>query len=241
MFEIGTSLREARLRKGIEIPEAERATKIRAKYLRALETESFDILPGQAYIKSFLRSYADYLGLDGQLFVDEYTSRFWIDEEPGPIRSRRIRIREHHHKRAERRMVVLTVVGIAVVTALVIAAWNYGDPDTADTKIPNLRPAAARTHVPSRTRPCSSFARSTARRCSSRGRAVSTGEVLFQGTLEKGEKQRFVGKRLWLNVGTPENLVATLGGRGRRWARAARRSSPSPATGDLDVQLRLET
>ncbi|MGH3142456.1 MAG: helix-turn-helix domain-containing protein, partial [Gaiellales bacterium] len=101
MFEIGPSLREARLHKGVEIPDAERATKIRAKYLRALETESFDVLPGQAYIKSFLRSYADYLGLDGQLFVDEYTSRFWVDEESGPVRTRRIRIRERHHRRAE--------------------------------------------------------------------------------------------------------------------------------------------
>ena len=132
MFEIGSSLREARLRKGIEINDAERDTKIRGKYLRALETESFDVLPGQAYIKSFLRSYADYLDLDGQLFVDEYTSRFWIDEESGPIRSRRIRVREHHHRRAERRMVVLTVVGIAAVTALVIAAWNYGGGGTAE-------------------------------------------------------------------------------------------------------------
>ena len=104
MFEIGTSLREARLRKGIEIPDAERGTKIRAKYLRALETESFDILPGQAYIKSFLRAYADYLDLDGQLFVDEYTSRFWIDEEPGALRTRRIRIRSTTTA-AERRMV----------------------------------------------------------------------------------------------------------------------------------------
>ena len=210
MFEIGTSLREARLRKGIEIDEAERATKVRAKYLRALETESFDILPGQAYIKSFLRAYADYLDLDGQLFVDEYTSRFWIDEEPGAIRSRRIRIREHHHKRAERRMVVLTVVGIAVVTALVIAAWNYGDPDTADTKIPNL-PSAARTHVPKNQAVFVVRAVDGASLLESR-KGGATGEVLFQGTLEKGEMQRFVGKRLWFNVGSPENLHATLGG-----------------------------
>src|SRR5262245_47611196 len=141
MFEIGSSLREARLRKGIELNVAQPDTKFRGTVLWTLEIESFDVLPGQAYIKSFLRSYADYLDLDGQLFVDEYTSRFWIDEESGPIRSRRIRIREHHHKRAERRMVVLTVIGIAAVSALVIAAWNYGGGGTAETKIPNLAPA----------------------------------------------------------------------------------------------------
>ncbi len=211
MFEIGTSLREARLRKGIEIPDAERGTKIRAKYLRALETESFDILPGQAYIKSFLRAYADYLDLDGQLFVDEYTSRFWIDEEPGALRTRRIRIREHHHKRAERRMVLLTVVGIAVVTALVIAAWNYGGATTGDTKIPNL-PSAARPNVPKNQAVFVVRAVNGASLLESR-KGGATGEVLFQGTLEKGETQRFVAKRLWFNVGSPENLRVTLGGK----------------------------
>ena len=211
MFEIGPSLREARLQKGVEIPDAERATKIRAKYLRALETESFEVLPGQAYIKSFLRSYADYLGLDGQLFVDEYTSRFWVDEEPGPVRTRRIRIREHHHRRAERRMVMLTVVGIAVVTALVIAAWNYGGGGTTPASIPNLTPAV-QPHVQQNQAVFVARAVTGASLLEVRKGGV-TGDVLFQGTLEKGEKQRFVAKRLWLNVGTPENLVVTLGGR----------------------------
>jgi len=211
MFEIGPSLREARLHKGVEIPDAERATKIRAKYLRALETESFDVLPGQAYIKSFLRSYADYLGLDGQLFVDEYTSRFWVDEESGPIRTRRIRVRERHHRRAERRMVVLTVVGIALVTALVIAAWNYGGGGTNATDIPNLKPAV-QPHVQTNQAVFVTKAVTGASLLEVRKGGV-TGDVLFQGTLEKGETQRFVAKTLWLNVGSPENLVVTLGGR----------------------------
>jgi Helix-turn-helix domain/RodZ C-terminal domain len=211
MFEIGSSLREARLRKSIEINDAERDTKIRGKYLRALETESFDVLPGQAYIKSFLRSYADYLDLDGHLFVDEYTSRFWVDEESGPIRSRRIRIREKHHRRAERRMAVLTVIGIAVVTALVIAAWNYGGGGTAETEIPNLAPANRPHALPNQAVFVVRAVDGASLLETRKGGA--TGKVLFQGTLEKGEKQRFVAKQLWLNVGSPENLVVMLGGR----------------------------
>ena len=211
MFEIGSSLREARLRKGIEINDAERDTKIRSKYLRALETESFDVLPGQAYIKSFLRSYADYVDLDGQLFVDEYTSRFWIDEESGPVRSRRMRIREKHHRRAERRMVVLTVIGIAAVTALVIAAWNYGGGSPAETKIPNLAPATRPQVQPNQAVFVVRAVDGASLLETRKGGA--TGRVVFQGTLEKGEKQRFVAKHLWLNVGSPENLVVTLGGR----------------------------
>ena len=82
MFEIGNSLREARERQGLGYPEIELATKIRAKYIRALEEEDFTSIPGDAYIRGFLRTYAEYLGLDGDVYVDEYASRFitsWRD------------------------------------------------------------------------------------------------------------------------------------------------------------------
>ena len=89
MFEIGNSLREARTRRQIDLPQAEQATKIRVRYLRALEEERFEQLPSQTYVKGFLRTYADYLGLYGQLYVDEFNSRFAIgdDHDGGPRRS----------------------------------------------------------------------------------------------------------------------------------------------------------
>ena len=76
MFEIGNSLREARLRQNLDFAAAEQATKIRGKYLRALEDEQFELLPAETYVRGFLRTYAEFLGLDGQLYVDEYNSRF---------------------------------------------------------------------------------------------------------------------------------------------------------------------
>src|SRR5215216_7597098 len=69
---IGDRLREARMRQKIDIADVEAATKIRAKYLRALENEEFGLLPGPTFAKTFLRTYADYLGLDAQLLVEEY-------------------------------------------------------------------------------------------------------------------------------------------------------------------------
>src|SRR2546422_7431652 len=69
MFEIGNSLREAREHQGLDYSQVELATKIRAKYIQALEDEHFEILPSGTYIKGFLRSYSEYLGLDGQLYV----------------------------------------------------------------------------------------------------------------------------------------------------------------------------
>ncbi len=75
MPDIGASLREARMRARIDISEIEARTKIRAKYLRALENEEWDLLPGPTYVKSFLRTYAETLDLDAKLLVDEYKLR----------------------------------------------------------------------------------------------------------------------------------------------------------------------
>ena len=76
MPEIGSTLREARMRARIDITEVEQATKIRAKYLRALENEEWSLLPGPTFIKSFLREYADFLGLDSRTLVEEYKLRY---------------------------------------------------------------------------------------------------------------------------------------------------------------------
>ncbi len=63
------------MRARIDITEVEASTKIRAKYLRALENEEWDLLPGPVFVKSFLRTYGDYLGLDSRLLVDEFKRR----------------------------------------------------------------------------------------------------------------------------------------------------------------------
>ena len=72
MPEIGATLREARMRERIDVSEIEAQTKIRAKYLRALENEEWGLLPGPTFVKSFLRTYAQALGLDGKALVEEY-------------------------------------------------------------------------------------------------------------------------------------------------------------------------
>ncbi len=90
MPEIGATLREARMRARIDIAEIETATKIRAKYLRALENEEWDLLPGPTFVKTFLRTYAEALGLDAKLLVDEYKVRHerLSDTELRPISPR---------------------------------------------------------------------------------------------------------------------------------------------------------
>jgi hypothetical protein len=75
MPEIGETLRDARMRARIDVSEIESQTKIRAKYLRALENEEWGLLPGPTFVKSFLRTYAQALGLDGKALVEEYRLR----------------------------------------------------------------------------------------------------------------------------------------------------------------------
>jgi cytoskeletal protein RodZ len=72
MADIGATLREARMRSRVDVSEIEAQTKIRAKYLRALENEEWSLLPGPTFVKSFLRTYAEALGLDGRALVEDY-------------------------------------------------------------------------------------------------------------------------------------------------------------------------
>jgi cytoskeletal protein RodZ len=213
MFEIGNSLREARLRRHIEFTYAEHGTKIRGKYLRALEDERFELLPSHTYIKGFLRSYAEYLGLDGQLYVDEYNSRFVVGEEDGPVRAPR-RVPASRARRSDRResnFVLLGLIAIGVFTALVIAAWKFGNAPGEDINGLNTTPKAAKVQQ------VSGSARLELR--ATRGDSYmmvrssgALGNVLYQGTLEKGQRQRFEGKVLWLQLETPRNVLVKLNG-----------------------------
>jgi Helix-turn-helix domain len=214
MFAIGSSLKDARLRRGLDLPTAAEATKIRTRHLQALEDEQFDVLPGQTYVRGFLKTYADFLGLDGQLYVDEYSSRFWVNEDGTPATRRKVRIRRKHHRRIELNMVILTLVAIVGVTTLVIAAWKFGGA-SANTPTPVVRRTTAPRTVTHRP-----LARLTVkavkgnslidvRALIGQGRA---GRLLYHGTLERGKSQTFVNRALLLVIDSPKHVVLSLNG-----------------------------
>ena len=218
MFEIGNSLREARLRQHLDFPEIEQSTKIRGKYLRALEDEQFDLLPAQTYVKGFLRSYAEYLGLDGQLYVDEYNSRFVVGEEEAP-RPRRSAPPPSRGVQVQSRVVLLALLGIGAVTAIVIVAWTWGEPQKKEPV--GLSTATAQTPVVVKPRTTAAQAVRlimTAKRgnCWLEVHSGSaTGRIIFQGTLERGQRKLFSGHQLWITLDRPENVGAVLNSRSR--------------------------
>ena len=222
MFEIGNSLREARLRQGLDFAEIEQATKIRGKYLRSLEEERFDVLPGQTYVKGFLRSYAEYLGLDGQLYVDEFNSRYVRFEEEAPLAARSPIGLAASRPRLESRLVVIALFAIGIVTALVIAAWKFGAPEQ-ETAIPNL--PERRVTTQQQQRPRTTPKRPVVRVArvlftAARGncwlevhRGSPSGRLVFQGTLEQSQRQMFAAPRLWIVAGQPAALTVRVNGR----------------------------
>lgn len=64
------------MRRRLDIADVEERTKIRAKYLRALENEEFSLLPGATYARTFLRTYAEFLGLDAKRLVEQYRAEY---------------------------------------------------------------------------------------------------------------------------------------------------------------------
>jgi cytoskeletal protein RodZ len=129
MPDIGTTLREARMRARIDISEIETETKIRAKYLRALENEEWDLLPGPTYVKSFLRTYADALGLDGKLLIEEYKLRHerLSDVELQPIAPLGQRERRRRPRAAVPRGFLVAVVVVGLLAGLWVLGNRNGD------------------------------------------------------------------------------------------------------------------
>ncbi len=109
------------MRERIDISEVEAQTKIRAKYLRAIENEEWDLLPGPVYAKSFLRTYGDYLGLDSRMLLDEFRRRYEhpSDHDVRPIGS--IAARERSRDRQPRRGRIPSWAPIGIVVVLIIA------------------------------------------------------------------------------------------------------------------------
>jgi cytoskeleton protein RodZ len=155
---IGERLREARLRQSVDIADVETATKIRAKYLRALEHEDFGLLPGSTFVKTFLRTYAEYLGLDAQLLVEEYRAehepRGEGEMQPFVPPSRRRPARERRPRApagppgAGTAIVVAVSVLLVIFAILGITGGSGGSKNESVSQPRAKRPAARRPAPP---------------------------------------------------------------------------------------------
>jgi len=204
MFELGSSLRDARARQGLDHAQVEQATKIRAKYIRALEDEQFGILPAQTYVRGFLRSYADFLGLDGQVYVDEYDSRFLTEGFDDAPRRRPSRA-QRERRGVERRMVLLALAGVAALAALVIGAWKFGGGSPAASTPPIVRNQSVAQGLALRGVGAGTYVEVR--------RKSGGGAIVFQGTLRTGEREFVPGAAFWILLRHPQGARLQLDGK----------------------------
>jgi cytoskeleton protein RodZ len=135
MPEIGATLREARMRARIDVSEIEAQTKIRAKYLRALENEEWGLLPGPTFVKSFLRTYAQALGLDGKAMVEEYRlhherpSEAMLEPIVSTPQSNRTRTRGRGGSGdgpSRGYIIIVSVIGVVIIALIVLLVSGGG-------------------------------------------------------------------------------------------------------------------
>jgi cytoskeletal protein RodZ len=213
---IGERLREARMRQKIDIAEVEAATKIRAKYLRALENEEFGLLPGTTFVKTFMRTYAEYLGLDAQLLIEEYR----VDYEPRgegeqPMVSRPSRRQQERRRpRAARgppgpgtAIVVVMVVVVAILLILGLTGKDNNAANNPATSTQAKKKKPPRTKHKPATKPKQTSVRlhvvptAATYLCVDRGQGT---QPLYQATTS--DSQTFHGKRLRLNIGNASTV-----------------------------------
>jgi len=231
VFEIGQQLAEQRRRRGLSLADCEHATKIRAKFLAALEENRVDALPDTAYGRIFLRDYARFLGLDADALVTEFDERHGALAMPsehqvlGPepvehgqgarLAGQIATLRGVAHPR-------LVWLGIGAALALGGLVWlgetSSSGPTSANITSPvapvRKAPAPAVHHIVRATTVALVLTGTgTAGSYVLVRQSNSGGAVVYEGTLSSGTSVRLaVSRPLWMRVGWTPRLQVTLGG-----------------------------
>lgn len=127
---IGAALRDARIAKGYTLDDLQQATKIQKRYLIAIEDEQFGDLPGDFYVRAFIKQYADTVGLNGQELLDQYNDQLpstktqeYVDRVNDDNPSRRSAQHTENERITALRRRVPIIVGVLVVIVVLVGIW----------------------------------------------------------------------------------------------------------------------
>lgn len=225
MFDIGRSLREAREHRGLSPADVQKGLNIRERYLTALEDERWELLPGEAYTKGFLRTYAEFLGLNGTLYIDEFNERIAVQQDE-PIVPDSLAPR-----RGRSGLLTRTIVGVFVLSFAVFAASAFRPGSSA---APSVEAASAAPSKPVAipVKPVVLHAQVAAKPKAKRKpklavvRAVNgrswfsvriggpNGKEIFRGFLNRGHNLTYgLRQNVWMRIGRPHAVTIALGNR----------------------------
>jgi hypothetical protein len=232
---IGATLAAARVERGLSLVEAEQVTCLRTRFLSALENDEFDRLPGHAYARAFIRTYASALGLDADHLVEEFELQDPEPPEaiappppPGPSRLRLVK---------PLAVVAGAVLFVGILWAVKHSGGPVSRPSAAAAAAPAVRhpaPVAAPVQRPKSTN--STPAAGAALVLSAAGgrcwvlarRGGPAGAVLAERTLEQGDVLRLGRQAVWLRLGAPWNV---------RLRRGSHAVALPAATGPIDLNV----
>lgn len=154
MTELGKVLREAREAKGLSIDDVQELTKIQKRYLEAIEDGNYDILPGQFYVRAFIRQYAETVGVDVSTFLVEKPTTEDSDEasvqqeevkqEEMPTRSSKLKEPLGVNVKSSRIMdylpkilIAILIIGICILIYVMFPTKNDNNKNSANTNQSN--------------------------------------------------------------------------------------------------------
>lgn len=127
---IGAALREARTAKGLTLEDLQQATKIQKRYLIAIEDERFSDLPGDFYVRAFIKQYAETVGLDGQALLEQYhddlpntKTQEYVEKVTDDNPARRTAEHTENERLANLRRRVPLIIGVLVVVVVLVGIW----------------------------------------------------------------------------------------------------------------------
>ncbi|MEI6727076.1 MAG: RodZ domain-containing protein, partial [Actinomycetes bacterium] len=203
--------------RNLTLQQVEEDTKIRVKYVQAMENEDWDVMPGVTYVKGFLRTYASYLGLDPDVIIDEFRSRGMSPaaEHHEPFSGSSVIGKPRSH-RGRNTIVIVAVICLLVLGVIYVLGMRSNKTDEPGTRpgalgISSASPKASTSPKPSSsTSAVPAWQKNLVKLTAAKGdcwmevrRDSSTGIVLFSGTVKKGDHQKFTGKVLWISFGNP--------------------------------------
>lgn len=219
-MKFGARLAAARAERGWSLADAQRNTDIRLKYLEALERGDLDALPGWAYARAFVRTYARALGLDADRLVAEF-------EEAAPPPPEEMEIEPVGLPAARRFPVGRAVLGVVGVCAIALVVWAATSSHSKKSPPAQVSPPPLASQPAQPPPPPPTPTTTTTQQVSAtlvvraRGRCwlivraggTQNGAVLYEGTLDPGETKTFSQPNLWIRFGAPSAVDVTRGGK----------------------------
>lgn len=151
MSDLGQQLREARLARGLSLDDVQEMTKIRKRYLEAIEMGDYKVLPGSFYVRAFIKTYAETVGLDADELLAEHRQNVpSTAPEPTmePVIQKR-RSRQHNERNSKWLSTTLMwsfTVLILIVIYLYFTVWGNNNDQADNNKEPDPTPVTQGTN-----------------------------------------------------------------------------------------------